>query len=234
MSTSRTGSRAESDGPLERRTRARAGCPASGTRAAAFSDSSETRSTTAPGRRACWPTKNRASSGMSSARSASDGHAQLPGSSAARSRGGGRTPRTEGPEVLARTRTSGTPARSAGPGLARGLEQLGEPDLQLGRQLVDLLEEERAALGEVELARGSRPPARRPSRPAPAKRLEVWPGASSAQLTWMNGWRPRGDGGGPRARPPPAPPPCGPVRTRASAEAACCAIVSRSARTAGL
>ena len=42
-------------------------------RAQAAHDSSEMRSTTAPTRRACWPTKNRASSGMSSARSASDG-----------------------------------------------------------------------------------------------------------------------------------------------------------------
>ena len=61
--------------------------------------------------------------------------------------------------MLAITRTSGSGAPSAGPGPARGLEPLGEPHLQLRRQLVDLLEVERAALGQLQRGRGPAAPA---------------------------------------------------------------------------
>ena len=74
-------------------------------------DSSERRSTTAPARRACWPTKKRASSGTSSARSASDGTRTAPARAPRAAAAEGRVD-SSGAEVHAMTRTSGTGVRA--------------------------------------------------------------------------------------------------------------------------
>ena len=119
--------------------------------------------------------------------------------------------------MLATTRTSGDAGAPRSRCRDAASRTAGQALLESGRHPVDLLEEERAALREVELAERD---ARAPRALGAAKRLEVWPAARRAQFTWMNGWRERGEAWWIARATASCPAPCGPVRTRASRVAA--------------